>query len=54
MATHETSERRALEGELDTLHSEWRQAEEIAAISDDILVPEGLRRRLESLKRFAD
>ncbi|MGH7617874.1 MAG: hypothetical protein ACREPM_11645 [Gemmatimonadaceae bacterium] len=39
MAVHEESERRALEGELATLESAWRDAEEIAAICDDDLTP---------------
>jgi hypothetical protein len=34
MAANEDTERRALEGELAVLESAWRQAEEIAAISD--------------------
>ena len=34
MALHEESERRALEGELALLEAAWRDAEEIAAISD--------------------
>src|SRR5579884_713206 len=34
MAVHEESERRVLEGELAALEDAWRQAEEIAAISD--------------------
>lgn len=34
MAANEDSERRALEGELAVLRAAWRQAEEIAAISD--------------------
>jgi hypothetical protein len=34
MAANEDSERRALEGELSVLEAAWRQAEEIAAISD--------------------
>lgn len=41
MALHEEQERRALEGELRTLEAVWRQAEEIAAISDSLLLPEG-------------
>jgi hypothetical protein len=41
MALHEESERRALEGELAGLKAAWRQAEEIAAISDNLLLPEG-------------
>jgi hypothetical protein len=39
MAAHEERERRALEGELSTLEREWREAEEIAAIADNLLVP---------------
>jgi len=38
MAVHEESERRALEGELARLATEWNDAEEIAAISDALLV----------------
>lgn len=41
MALHEEEERRALEGELWLLERRWREAEEIAAISDDLLLPEG-------------
>jgi len=41
MALHEEQERRALEGELKTLEAVWQQAEEIAAISDGLLLPEG-------------
>lgn len=39
MAAHEESERRAMEGELALLEAAWREAEEIAAISDNLLVP---------------
>jgi hypothetical protein len=39
MALHEEQERRALEGELWRLERAWEAAEEIAAISDDLLVP---------------
>ncbi len=41
MALHEEQERRALEGELWLLERAWREAEEIAAISDNLLVPKG-------------
>ena len=41
MSLHEEQERRALEGELWLLERAWRDAEEIAAISDDLLLPEG-------------
>jgi len=39
MALHEEQERRALAGELVDLELAWRQAEEIAAIADGLLVP---------------
>jgi hypothetical protein len=39
MAAHEESERRALEGALAELENAWREAEEIAAIADRLLVP---------------
>jgi hypothetical protein len=39
MASQEESERRALEGELAELEASWRRAEEVAAISDDLLLP---------------
>jgi hypothetical protein len=39
MALHEEQERRALEGELWRLERAWKEAEEIAAISDDLLLP---------------
>jgi len=41
MALHEEQERRALEGELWRLEQAWREAEEIAAIADDLLLPPG-------------
>ena len=44
MAVHEESERRALEGELALLAEEWKEAEEIAAIADDMFVAENDRR----------
>ena len=39
MSLHEEQERRALEGELWILEQAWREAEEIAAIADDLLLP---------------
>lgn len=47
MALHEEEERRALEGELKALEAAWRRAEEIAAISDDLLLPEGVEEFLD-------
>jgi len=43
MAIHEEDERRALEGELWQLEQAWRDAEEIAAISDNLLLPKGAK-----------
>jgi hypothetical protein len=39
MAAHEEAERRALEGELAELERSWKEAEEIAEISDSLLMP---------------
>ncbi|HSG81322.1 MAG TPA: hypothetical protein VLC48_03655, partial [Gemmatimonadota bacterium] len=39
MAAHEENERRAFEGELEALEAAWREAEEIAAIADKLLLP---------------
>ena len=47
MALHEEQERRALEGELWLLERRWREAEEIAGISDSLLLPEGTEDFLE-------
>ena len=41
MALHEEQERRALEGELWRLERAWEEAEEIAAIADGLLLPDG-------------
>lgn len=41
MALHEEQERRALEGELWRLERAWEEAEEIAGIADNLLLPEG-------------
>ena len=53
MASHEESERRALEGELHLLEAAWRDAEEIAAIADGLLLPTETDGRLNALKRHA-
>ena len=47
MALHEEQERRALEGELAILEEAWREAEEIASIADNLLVPAESREFLE-------
>ena len=39
MALHEEQERRALDGELKALEIAWLEAEQIAAIADDLLLP---------------
>ena len=39
MAVHEDAERRALEGELHELELAWKEAEELAAIADDMFLP---------------
>lgn len=39
MAAHEDSERRALEGELALLEQAWKDAEEVAAIADNMFLP---------------
>ncbi|MDE2761212.1 MAG: hypothetical protein OXQ94_18455 [Gemmatimonadota bacterium] len=44
MALHEERERRAVEGELWVLERAWREAEEIAEIADNLLVPKSARR----------
>ena len=54
MATHEESERRALEGELYILEAAWRQADEIAAIADDMFLPQSVDDELARLKDARD
>jgi hypothetical protein len=49
MAAHEDVERRAMEGELAILEAAWRQAEEIAAISDNLLVPATVDEEMKAL-----
>jgi AmiR/NasT family two-component response regulator len=50
MAAHEERERRALEGELAELERAWKEAEEIAAIADDLLLPGSVADRLRRLR----
>ncbi|HSG81320.1 MAG TPA: hypothetical protein VLC48_03645 [Gemmatimonadota bacterium] len=51
MASHEDSERRALEGELEILEAAWREAEEIASIADRLLIPERVENLLNKFRR---
>jgi hypothetical protein len=53
MASHEEGERRALAGELGELERAWRDAEEIAAIADELDLPSGVRGTFERLKAKA-
>jgi hypothetical protein len=50
MAAHEESERRALEGELAQLEHAWREAEEIAGIADNLLVPAHIAAAVQRLR----
>jgi hypothetical protein len=50
MSANEETERRALEGELHLLESAWRDAEEIAGIADDMLLPPSVDDELRRLK----
>ena len=50
MALHEEAERRAIEGELELLEEAWREAEEIAAISDNLLLSPEVERQFAALK----
>lgn len=50
MALHEEAERAALAGELEQLEQAWRDAEEIAAISDTLLVPDSVDAAFRKLK----
>ncbi len=50
MALHEETERRALEGELAELEQAWRDAEEVAAIADNMFVPESVEEQFRKLK----
>jgi hypothetical protein len=51
MAVHEESERRAMEGELKMLEAAWREAEEIAAIADRLVISKETEETLERMRR---
>jgi hypothetical protein len=53
MAAHEETERRALEGELALLEDAWREAEEVAAIADDMFLPDEVDQQLSALRKEA-
>jgi hypothetical protein len=48
IVAHDDTERRAMEGELAELERAWREAEEIAAIADNMFLPPSVT---EFLKR---
>jgi hypothetical protein len=50
MAAHEVTEGRALEGELYLLEEAWKQAEEVAAIADDMFLPASVDADLARLR----
>ncbi|NIN12398.1 MAG: hypothetical protein GTO61_13510 [Gemmatimonadales bacterium] len=51
MAVNEENERFALEGELALLELDWKEAEEIAAIADTLLIPAEVEEQLEKMRR---
>jgi hypothetical protein len=53
MMSHEDAERRALEGELKQLEDAWREAEEIASISDNLFLPDEVSEKLAEIKNRA-
>ena len=52
IAAHETAEAWALEGELAALVDAWREAEEIATIADNLLLPQAVVERLRDLRNM--
>jgi hypothetical protein len=54
MSLHEEQERRALEGELKALELAWKAAEEVAGISDDLLLSEDTRAFLSRHRQRGD
>jgi len=53
MALHESTEQRAIDGELAALETAWREAEEIAGIADNLLLPEGVNARIAAANAAA-
>ena len=54
MALHEEAERRALEGELAVLERAWRDAEELAGIADNLLVPSSVDASIERMRKAGE
>jgi hypothetical protein len=50
MAVTEETERLELQERAKALTEEWREAEEIGAISDDLLLPESIAERLREMQ----
>jgi hypothetical protein len=50
MVAHDSSEREAFDGELASLEAAWRDAETIAAIADQLLLPDAVREKVDSLR----
>jgi hypothetical protein len=53
MAVNEENERRALDDELALLEDAWKEAEEVAAIADQFMLPLGVEEQMAALKRKA-
>jgi hypothetical protein len=51
MSLQEDTERRALDGELTALEKAWREAEQIAAIADSLLMPGDVLERIAGLRK---
>lgn len=51
MSLHEDAERRAIAGDLEALTHAWHDAEEIAAIADDMFLPAGVRSAFERMRQ---
>ncbi len=54
IAANEETERRALDGELGLIEREWREAQELARITDDLLMPTAIAARLRELRGAVD
>lgn len=50
MLANEEPERLAFEGDLQQLEEDWREAEEVAAIADDMFVPSGVRQFIQRIR----